>query len=501
LLKLRRPLAMKIVQSLLLAGILLQPAVAQVHLPAIFSDHMVIQRDLPVHVWGLAAAGEEVRITFRGATRTVTADRLGQWQAYLPPGGPGGPFTLEIAGTNKLSFSDVLVGDVWVASGQSNMEFQMQDVANADAELGHADQPAIRLFKVERTAADYPMSDVAAKPWTLSTRESAAKFSAVAFLFAREIRADQKVAIGVIEADWGGTPAEAWTSLPALAADASLMPEFAAFAKMAEAEGAYTLEKQYQYEQIASAKAEGKPAPQFPWHAEIRSWIPSADYNGMIAPLTPFPIRGVIWYQGESNAGPERAETYNHLFETMIRDWRSQWKVGDFPFFFVQIANWKAGADSRWPEVRDAQRRTLELKNTGMAVTIDIGNPDNIHPTNKQDVAHRLALAARAIAYGESLEYSGPLYRLVYVEGSSLRATFSHGAGLAAKGGELHGFEVAGADHKFVSATATIDRDSVVVSNPTLTAPVYVGYGWDSNPDCNLYNAAGLPASPFTSEP
>lgn len=492
---------MKIAQSLLLAGILLQPAVAQVHLPAIFSNHMVIQRDLPVHVWGLAAAGEEVRITFRGATRTVSADRLGQWQAYLPPAGPGGPFTLEIAGTNKLSFSDVFVGDVWVASGQSNMEFQMQDVANADGELGHADQPAIRLFKVERTAADYPMSDVAAKPWTLSTRESAAKFSAVAFLFAREIRADQKVAIGVIEADWGGTPAEAWTSLPALAADASLMPEFAAFAKLADEEGAYSLEKQYQEEQIASAKAEGKPAPQFPWHAEIRSWIPSADYNGMIAPLTPFPIRGVIWYQGESNAGPERAATYNRLFETMIRDWRSQWKVGDFPFFFVQIANWKAGADSRWPEVRDAQRRTLELKNTGMAVTIDIGNPDNIHPTNKQDVAHRLALAARAIAYGESLEYSGPLYRLVYVEGSSLRVTFSHGAGLAARGGELRGFEVAGADHKFVSATATIDHDSVVVSNPTLASPVYVRYAWESNPDCNLYNAAGLPASPFTSEP
>jgi sialate O-acetylesterase len=495
------PLAIKIVQSLLLAGILLQPAVAQVHLPAIFSDHMVIQRDLPVHVWGLAAAGEEVRITFRGASRTVSADRLGRWQAYLPPGGPGGPFTLETAGTNKLSFTDVFVGDVWVASGQSNMEFQMQDVANADAELGHADQPTIRLFKVERTAADYPMSDVAAKAWTLSTRERAAKFSAVAFLFAREIHADQKVAIGVIEADWGGTPAEAWTSLPALAADTSLMPEFAAFAKLAGEEDTYTLEKHYQEEQIASAKAEGKLVPEFPWHAEIRSWIPSANYNGMIAPLVPFPIRGVIWYQGESNAGPERATTYNRLFETMIRDWRSQWKVGDFPFFFVQIANWKAGADSLWPEVRDAQRRTLELKNTGMAVTIDIGNPDDIHPTNKQDVAHRLALAARAIAYGESLEYSGPLYRLVYVDGSSLRVTFSHGAGLAAKGGELRGFEVAGADHKFVSASATIDHDSVVVSNPTVAAPVYVRYGWDSNPDCNLYNGAGLPASPFTSEP
>ena len=498
---LKKATCLKIALALLLAGTFLRTASAEVHTPAIFADHMVIQRDLPVHVWGLATPGEEVRVSFRGASRAVSADQLGQWQVYLPSGGPGGPFAMEIAGTTKLSFSDVFVGDVWVASGQSNMEFQMRDVANAEAELGHADQPAIRLFKLARTAADYPMSDVSAKPWTLSTPQSVAEFSAVAFLFAREIRADQKVTIGVIEADWGGTPAEAWTSLPALAADASLMPEFAAFAKMADAEGAYPLEKHYQDEQIASAKAEGKPVPQFPWHAELRSWIPSALYNGMVAPLTPFPIRGVIWYQGESNTGPERAPTYNRLFETMIRDWRSQWKVGDFPFFYVQLANWKAGLDSMWPSVRDAQRRALELKNTGMAVTIDIGNPDNIHPTNKQDVAHRLALAARAITYGESLEFSGPLYRLSSVEGSSLRVTFSHGAGLSAKGGELRGFEVAGADHKFVNATATIDHDSVVVTNPTVASPVYVRYGWDSNPDCNLYNAAGLPASPFTSEP
>src|SRR5208283_4557514 len=290
-------------------------------------------------------------------------------------------------------------------------------------------------------------------------------------------------------------------SLSTLGADAALMPEFAAFAKLAEEEGAYQLERKDQEAQIAKAKEEGKPAPQFPWHADLRSWMPSALYNGMISPLTPYPIRGVIWYQGESNAGPERAPTYNHLFESMIRDWRSQWNIGDFPFLFVQIANWKAGPDSMWPTVRDAQRRTLQLKNTGMAVAIDIGNPDNIHPTNKQDVAHRLGLAARAIAYGETLEFSGPLYRLNSIEGSSLRVAFTHGAGLVAKGGELRGFDVAGADHKFVSAKATIDHDSVVVTNPAVVSPVYVRYGWDSNPDCNLYNAAGLPASPFTSEP
>ncbi|MGC0778619.1 MAG: sialate O-acetylesterase [Candidatus Acidiferrum sp.] len=491
----------KIVLSFVLTAFFSYSASAEVRTPAIFADHMVIQRDLPVHVWGLGAPGEEVRVSFRGASRTATADRLGQWQAYLPAGGPGGPFTLEIAGTNKLSFSDIFVGDVWIASGQSNMEFQLRDVANAEAELGRADQPAIRLCKVNHTSADYPMSDVAIRPWTLSTRESAAKFSAVAFLFAQEIHADQKVAIGVIEADWDGTVAEAWTSLPALASDAALMPEFAAFAKLADGESAYRLEQPHQEEQIARAKAEGKPIPEFPWRPEIRSWIPSADYNGMIAPLTPFPIRGAIWYQGESNAGPERAPTYHHLFETMIRDWRSQWKIGDFPFFYVQLANWKADPETMWPTVRDAQRRTLELKNTGMAVTIDIGNPDNIHPTNKQDVGHRLALAARAIAYGETLEYSGPLYRLSFAEGSSLRVAFTHGSGLVAKGGELHGFEVAGADHKFVSATATIEHDSVVVSSSTVASPVYVRYGWDSNPDCNLYNAAGLPASPFTSEP
>lgn len=495
---LKRP---TLLMGLWLAGVLSSTPRAEVRTPAVFADHMVLQRDVPPHVWGVASPGEEVRVSFRGNSRSVIADTLGQWQVSLPPGNAGGPFLLEIEASNKLTFSDVLVGDVWFASGQSNMGFRMREVANAEGELRDADQPAIRLFQVEHNAADYPATDVAAKRWALATPQTAADFSAVAFLFAREIHADQHVAIGVVEADWGGTPAEAWTSLPALSADASLMPVFAAYSKLADGESAYRLEKQYHDQETAAARAEGKPVPSFPFHPEIRSWIPSALYNGMVAPFTPFPIRGVIWYQGESNAGPERVASYNRLFETLIRDWRTRWNVGEFPFLFVQIANWKSGPDSVWPELREAQRRTLELKNTGMAVAIDIGNPDDIHPTNKQDVAHRLALAARAIAYGETLEYSGPLYRYAVVEGSAMRVSFTHAAGLSAKSGPLTGFEVAGADHKFVPATAIIDHDSVVVSNASVPSPVYVRYAWASYPECNLYNVAGLPASPFISEP
>jgi sialate O-acetylesterase len=220
----------------------------------------------------------------------------------------------------------------------------------------------------------------------------------------------------------------------------------------------------------------------------------------MIAPLTRFPIRGAIWYQGESNASSERAPLYAHLFGTMIQDWRRAWGQGDFPFLFVQLANYKTGVNAKWPELRDAQRQTLALANTGMAVTADIGNPTDIHPKNKQDVGLRLALAARAIAYGEKIEYSGPLFRQATPEGNSMRVWFEHtGAGLAAKGGSLKGFELAGADRKFVSADAVIDGATVMVSSASIAAPVYVRYGWSDVPECNLYNAEGLPASPFRS--
>jgi sialate O-acetylesterase len=256
------------------------------------------------------------------------------------------------------------------------------------------------------------------------------------------------------------------------------------------------------YERAAAeAKAEGKLAPNRRWHPDFGSWDPSALYNGMIAPLTPFAIRGVIWYQGESNAGPERAPLYARLFQTMIQDWRRSWGEGDFPFLFVQLPNWIADPRNQWPEVREAQRQSLALRNTGMAVTIDVGDPANLHPPDKQDVGARLALIARAVVYGEKVEYSGPLFRQVTSENHGLRVWFEHAAnGLVAKGGELTGFEVAGSDGKFSPAEARIEGPAVVVSSSAVESPVYVRYGWSANPDCNLYNRDGLPASPFRAQ-
>ena len=476
------------------------PLRAEVKLPAVLAEHMVLQRDLPVHLWGMAGAGELVSATFRGAIGKTQADKLGRWELSLPAGAAGGPFVLEIQGSNLLHFSDVLVGDVWLASGQSNMEFEMRKVVNAEVELKNADRPRIRLFHVARASASYAQEDLVAEPWTPTTPESAARFSAVAYFFGREIQDNQKVPIGLIEADWGGSPAEAWTSLRGLSSDTGLMPAFAAHAMMTDREATKRLEDVWEQQEIVAAKAAGKPEPDFPWHPEIRSWEPAGLYNAMIAPLTSFPLRGFIWYQGESNAGKDRAFYYAQLFQTLIRDWRNHWAEGDIPFFFVQLANWNTEFDAQWPQVRDAQRRALELRNTGMAVAIDIGDPIDIHPTNKQDVGKRLALAARGIAYGEKIEYSGPLFRSAVTQGDSLRMLFDHAeSGLVAKGDTLRGFEIAGEDKIFEPAEARIDGTAVILTNPKVAAPRYVRYGWSGNPDCTLYNKAGLPAATFAS--
>jgi sialate O-acetylesterase len=259
------------------------------------------------------------------------------------------------------------------------------------------------------------------------------------------------------------------------------------------------LRAKIQQRAIDDAKAQGKPVPNSPWVPDLDSWGPGMLWNGMIAPLTPASIRGVIWYQGESNASPERAPIYGSLFETMIEDWRRQWGVGEFPFLYVQIANWNAGPGDGWPQLREQQLKTLELHNTGMAVTIDIGNPTNIHPTDKLDVGLRLARWARVLTYGEKLEVSGPLFRSAVPEGTAIRAYFDHAKGLNAKGGALTSFEVAGADGKFVPATATIDGETIVASSPDVAKPMQVRYGWSSSPQCNLFNGDALPASPFTS--
>lgn len=279
------------------------------------------------------------------------------------------------------------------------------------------------------------------------------------------------------------------------------MPVFSARAKMLSTQSTTILqarreEREYQ-EGMAQSKANGGPPPQWHWHPDFAAWAPAALYNGMIAPLTSLAIRGVIWYQGEANSGSDRAPLYARLFQTMIRDWRNHWGEGDFPFLFVQIASWNTAAEDLWPDVRNAQRQALALNNTGMAVTIDIGDPVDIHPKNKQDVGLRLALAARAIAYGEKIEWSGPLYRQVTQEEHALRVWFDHANGLGAKGPALTGFEVAGADGKCVAAEAKIEGASVVVSSATVPTPVSVRYAWAANPTCNLINREGLPASPF----
>jgi sialate O-acetylesterase len=485
--------------------VLLLPAMvasAQVRLPAFFQDHMVVQRDAPVHVWGSATPNEAVTVTFRSASVHVTADDIGRWSVYLPEGGAGGPFEMQVQGTNRIVLQDVLVGDVWIASGQSNMEFPMakgmnRGVNNEDQEIATANYPRIRLLDIQPRSADSPQEDeVIRHPWSVCTPASVASFSAVGYFFARDLQQHENVPLGIIDDTWGGTPAEAWTSLDALGANASLMPVFARRAKLMD--GLSTLELRHKKleAEYESAKAAGKEGVPPPWVPDPASWKPAGLYNAMIAPLTPFAIKGVIWYQGESNADRDAASLYAPLFRTMIQDWRDKWGEGDFPFLFVQIANFNPG--TMWPVVREAQRKALALRNTAMAVTIDIGDPDNVHPKDKQDVGLRLALAARAIAYGEHIEYSGPLPHAVTVDGTRLRVQFDHAhGGLVAKNGVLRSFEVAGIDQKYVPAQATIDGDAVLISADSVKEPVYVRYGWAANPDCNLYNGAGLPASPF----
>ena len=485
------------------------PARADATLPALLADHMVIQRGLPVHVWGMAAPHEAVAAAFRGETKSAAADDDGRWSVYLSPGEAGGPFQLTVKATNTIVVNDILVGDVWVASGQSNMEFPMTDLANAQTEIAAAQYPKIRLFMVKHKPADYPLEDVESKGWAACTPETVATSSAAAYFFARHLQQKLGVPIGLIESFWGGTAAESWTSLRSLSADAALMPVFAARSKMVAAQSSVALQQQREereYQQAAEqAKADGKPMPAWHWHPDFAAWAPAALFNGMIAPLTPFAIRGVIWYQGEANSGSDRAPLYARVFQTMIRDWRNAWGEGDFPFLFVQIANWNTSPEALWPEVRDAQRQALVLRNTGMVVTIDIGEPDNLHPKNKQDVGLRLALAARAISYGEKIEWSGPLYRQVTQEDHALRVWFDHAGGLMAKGAavagaataEVTGFEVAGADGKYSTAQARIEGESVIVSSAAVPKPVSVRYGWAASPNCNLFNKEGLPASPF----
>ena len=493
--------------ALLFAFVVLVPNLgAEISLPALISDHMVLQRDIDVTIWGWADPGELVEVSFRGQQVKGQADEEGAWKVVLQPMGAGGPDELTVKGKNSIVIQDVLVGEVWVASGQSNMQWSVSRSANPEQEIAKANYPKIRLFAVPRTVADKPQEDVDAE-WTATSPETIPDFSAVAYFFGRELRQQINVPIGLIHSSWGGTPAESWTSQGSLLANASLHPIVWNWKKV-------LLDYPYamaDYEAAASEwdrlKAEGKEvdrrprAPQGPGH----SWTPSGLFNAMIAPLTSYSIRGAIWYQGESNARPYRSREYRQLFPTMIRDWRAAWNQGPFPFLFVQLANYRERklepVESTWAEVQEAQRMTLALPNTGMAVIIDIGEADDIHPRNKQDVGLRLSLAARALAYGEDLVYSGPIYKGMIIEPGRIRVRFDHvGSGLVARTGTLKGFAIAGRDRRFKWAEARIDGNDVVVSSPDVPSPTAVRYAWQDNPEASLFNKDGLPASPFRTD-
>jgi sialate O-acetylesterase len=485
--------------SLILAAASLHGAVK---LPAVISDHMVLQQGAPVRVWGAASPGESVRVEFQGQTISVKAAENGKWQAWLRPLVAAGPLEMKI---NEITLRDVLVGEVWLASGQSNMEFKLQQTVNHDEEVAKADHPMIHLFQVKRAVADQPLEDVVGT-WQVCSPATAKTFSAVQYFFGRHLQQNLHVPMGLIESDWGGTPAQSWTSKEALAADPALkfISDYwdAALTKYPAAKQAYDQRLAAWEQSAAEARAAGKTpparpgAPEGPGHPNT----PAGLWNAMIAPLVPYTIRGALWYQGESNANSDQhAYNYRRLFATMIQDWRNRWGQGDFPFLFVQLANYQT--NGRWAVLRESQTETLRLANTGMAVINDIGEAKDIHPKNKQDVGLRLALAARAMVYGQPVEYSGPIYRAAAPEGAAMRVYFSHADGMTARGGgEIKGFEVAGADGKFAPAEVRVEGDTILLTSGSVTSPVSVRYAWADDPGCNLVNQAGLPAGGFRSE-
>ena len=487
---------------------------AQVRLPQVLSDHMVVQRGIEVPIWGWTDPGAQVTVQMGAAKVTATADADGAFLAQLPPQEAGGPHTITVTSENTVWIKDVLVGDVWICSGQSNMAMSVKGVRDAEKEIADANYPNIRLCTVARQPATEPQNDCRGN-WQPCSPETVPGFSSVGYFFGRHLHEHLKVPIGLVNTSWGGTPSEAWTSPKTVKQVKEFAPivqrfedQIKAYPKQKEAWEKQKDERLAKWKEAADkAKAEGKRPPrrpQAPRDPTLSPHRPSNLYNGMIEPLIPMRIRGAIWYQGESNAG--RAYQYRTIFPAMIQDWRRQWKQGAFPFFFVQLANFmkrdEQPGESAWAELREAQTMTLALPKTGQAVIIDIGEASDIHPKNKQDVGKRLALAARAIAYGEEIVYSGPMYKAMKVEDGKVRLTFDHvGGGLVAKGGgPLKGFAVAGEDKKWHWAEATIDGETVVVSSAEVPKPVAVRYAWANNPDCNLYNKDDLPASPFRTD-
>jgi sialate O-acetylesterase len=637
-----------------------QPALAKVSVPSLIGDNMVLQAGKQIRIWGSAEPRESVTVELANKKDSAIADDHGRWQVLLGPLKPGGPFVLTIRGSNVLSFNNVLVGEVWVCSGQSNMEWPLVNTNGAAAVIAQTKLPEVRLFTVPKKTSAAPLDNVEGH-WVVGSPEEVGQFSAVAYYFGRELNQQLKIPVGLIHTSWGGTPAEAWTSRQALTTTPELQPimeryelglkdmperqrlfneQLSAWVKRnlytddgnkgesmgyadpktsiadwpqmslpqffetsglridgavwvrkevevppswvghplvlslaaiddydttyfngqrvggigPDTPNSYTVQRRYQIPaslvqngrnviavRVFDSAGEGgfgagemalnlagNSAAGIPlngnWGYKVESGLtpkspdwgsrpeapgpdnqnsPGVLYNAMLAPLTPYTVRGAIWYQGESNAG--RAHQYRTLFPTMIRSWRAAWADKDYPFYFVQLANWQPmkpePGESEWAELREAQTLTLQEPKTGMAVTIDIGEANDIHPRNKLDVGHRLAVWALAKTYDRSIEFSGPLFKSLSIEGNQIRLKFEHASGLKTlDGGPVKGFAIAGEDRRFVWAEARVEGNDIVVASKEIKKPVAVRYGWADNPVANLYNKAGFPASPFRTD-
>ena len=475
---------------------------------SLFSNNLVLQRGVVVPIWGTANDSETVTVLFQ-KQKVTTVAKDGKWIIKLKPLKVGGPFTMTIMGKDTVTIQNILVGEVWICSGQSNMERQLgprppqKPIYNWEAEKAAANYPEIRYFSVAHKASDTLVADVNAK-WIICDTTTVINLSAVGYFFAKDLYNQLKVPIGMLFSSVGGTPAENCTTRAALEANPELKGLASdydkAVANYKPAVEKFKEERTALMEKWAAdtliALASHKPFPPKPAPPRNPAGGAGGLYNAMINPLIPYAIKGVIWYQGESNSG--RGKQYQTLFPTMITDWRKNWNEGDFPFLFVQIAPYK-GAD---PMIREAQFLTLKkIPNVAMAVTTDCGDSTDIHPPHKQPVGERLALAARALAYKEKVEYSGPLFENYAIKDNVIEITFSHiGKGLVAKDGELTGFTICGPDKKFVPATAVINGDKITVSYPSVNYPVAVRYGFINVPNGNLFNQEGLPASPFRTD-
>lgn len=615
---------------------------AELQLPLLFADGAVLQRDVPMRVWGWATPGARIQVRLDGAAAKAAAAADGHWQAQLPAHAAGGPYVLEVQGDGaQRRIGDVLVGDVWLASGQSNMEWPLAQARDGASEVAAANDPQLRHFKVPKSWSPQPQPQLAGGEWKAATPQNAGAFSAVGYFFARELRKSTGVPIGIIDSSWGGSAIEAWMDAAALGMDAAQTERSIAALQAKDAQTlaavkqriarwpavgdgaeqwreaelddsdwdripvdrnweasgydgmdgiawyrtAFTLsaaqakagitlgvgqvddsdvtyvngqavghtENRWNLPRVyrvpaAALKAgvnhiavqvtdlsgggglhgddserfvqlgDGTKRPLQDWKfrpAKVsvslddgRNQQPTLLYNRMIHPLQPFPLKGVIWYQGESNAYVYGALRYRDQFATLIRSWRYERAQPQLPFLWVQLANFQAGSDkgdlSPWAQLRESQSKTLALPATAQAVTIDIGTPGDIHPTNKQDVGHRLALAARHVAYGEQLVYSAPVFAQAEFGGHAVALRFDPmGSALAVRGGAatLRGFSVAGADRRFHPAQARIDGDRVVVESAEVAQPQAVRYAWSENPaEANLVNREQLPVSPFRTD-